>query len=165
MKPRGFVVLCSLIALLLMTSLACNTLVKTPEAPTPIPPQQPTRPSQPNQLDRPTPTRTSQNPTNVPPPSPSNQTGGLKTFTDQKNFYQIQVPNNWNYKQSTGEHYYIDQFKSPDTQALVENIVYAAEVEGGQLVAADDADQAAWFSRSELPALAFKATRTILSAW
>ena len=44
-------------------------------------------------------------------------------------------------------------------------IVYAAEVEGGQLVAADDADQAAWFSHSELPALAFKATRTILSAW
>jgi 8-oxo-dGTP diphosphatase len=42
-------------------------------------------------------------------------------------------------------------------------IVYAAEVVGGQLAAADDADQAAWFPRSDLPALAFKATRTILS--
>jgi len=42
-------------------------------------------------------------------------------------------------------------------------IVYAAQVESGQLVAADDADQAAWFPRSDLPALAFKATRTILA--
>jgi len=42
-------------------------------------------------------------------------------------------------------------------------IVYAAQVESVTLLAADDADQVGWFPRSELPALAFKATRTILS--
>ena len=42
-------------------------------------------------------------------------------------------------------------------------IVYAAEVESGNLLAADDADAAAWFPRSDLPPLAFKATQTIFS--
>jgi 8-oxo-dGTP diphosphatase len=41
-------------------------------------------------------------------------------------------------------------------------IVYAAEVESGTPLAADDADAVGWFDRSELPLLAFKATRTIL---
>ena len=41
-------------------------------------------------------------------------------------------------------------------------IVYAAEVESGILRAADDADEAGWFARSELPPLAFKATQKIL---
>ena len=42
-------------------------------------------------------------------------------------------------------------------------IVYAAEVESGILQAADDADDAEWFPRSDLPPLAFKATQKILS--
>jgi ADP-ribose pyrophosphatase YjhB (NUDIX family) len=41
-------------------------------------------------------------------------------------------------------------------------IVYAAEVESGELAAADDADAAGWFDRSDLPPLAFKATRLVL---
>jgi 8-oxo-dGTP diphosphatase len=41
-------------------------------------------------------------------------------------------------------------------------IVYAAEVESGTLFAADDADAVGWFERSELPPLAFKATRQVL---
>ena len=41
-------------------------------------------------------------------------------------------------------------------------IVYAAEVESGQLAPADDADDAGWFDRSNLPPLAFKATRQVL---
>jgi ADP-ribose pyrophosphatase YjhB (NUDIX family) len=43
-------------------------------------------------------------------------------------------------------------------------IVYAAHVESGNLLAADDADAAAWFAPSELPPLAFQATKKILGA-
>ena len=41
-------------------------------------------------------------------------------------------------------------------------IVYAAQVESGNLLAGDDADDVNWFERSHLPPLAFKATREIL---
>ena len=41
-------------------------------------------------------------------------------------------------------------------------IVYRAEVINGNLLAADDADAAAWFSRDDLPELAFEATRYFL---
>jgi 8-oxo-dGTP diphosphatase len=41
-------------------------------------------------------------------------------------------------------------------------LVYAATITGGQLHAGDDADQAAFFSRDELPPLAFRATRLAL---
>ena len=41
-------------------------------------------------------------------------------------------------------------------------IVYAAEVESGTLLAADDADEVNWFDTSQLPPLAFKATRVVL---
>lgn len=43
-------------------------------------------------------------------------------------------------------------------------IIYAAEVESGDLLAADDADAAGWFARSELPSLAFKATQRVLKS-
>ena len=42
-------------------------------------------------------------------------------------------------------------------------IVYAAQVESGNLLAADDADEAAWFAKSNLPPLAFQATHRILA--
>lgn len=41
-------------------------------------------------------------------------------------------------------------------------IVYSAQIISGELMAADDADQAAWFKLSQLPPLAFRATRKIL---
>jgi ADP-ribose pyrophosphatase YjhB (NUDIX family) len=42
-------------------------------------------------------------------------------------------------------------------------IVYRGEITGGHLSAGDDADQAAFFPRSELPELAFETTRKILN--
>jgi 8-oxo-dGTP diphosphatase len=41
-------------------------------------------------------------------------------------------------------------------------IVYHAELVGGELVPADDADAAEWFMRNALPPLAFRATRQVL---
>ncbi len=41
-------------------------------------------------------------------------------------------------------------------------IVYHGEVISGELMAADDADEAGWFARSQLPALAFRATELVL---
>jgi len=41
-------------------------------------------------------------------------------------------------------------------------IVYYAEVISGDLVPADDADAAEWFTRDELPPLAFRATQKVL---
>lgn len=41
-------------------------------------------------------------------------------------------------------------------------IVYAAEVVSGTLTAGDDASEVGWFERSDLPPLAFKATRQVL---
>jgi 8-oxo-dGTP diphosphatase len=42
-------------------------------------------------------------------------------------------------------------------------LVYQAEVIGGQLKPADDADAVDWFVRSELPPLAFQATKVALT--
>ncbi len=41
-------------------------------------------------------------------------------------------------------------------------IVYRGEVVSGEVQAADDADEAGWFDRSELPNLAFRATEVML---
>jgi 8-oxo-dGTP diphosphatase len=41
-------------------------------------------------------------------------------------------------------------------------IVYNAQVVSGELIAGDDADQAAWFERDQLPPLAFRATQKVL---
>lgn len=44
-------------------------------------------------------------------------------------------------------------------------IVYAAEVESGELLAGDDADAVGWFARSDPPPLAFHATRLVLQSF
>lgn len=112
-----------LMLLLLVVSLACAGSASAP-AVTPI--QQNQQPQQ--NLPDPSP---------IPPAAtepPADNSGGWTTFTDQNDLYQIQVPSDWVYKQSSGENYYIDQFKSPDGQALVENIVYddGTTFNGGQ---------------------------------
>jgi 8-oxo-dGTP diphosphatase len=42
-------------------------------------------------------------------------------------------------------------------------IVYGAELLSGELAAGDDADQAGWFERNQLPPLAFSSTANILA--
>ena len=121
---KRFFPLFSLMLLLLVVSLACSAGAAPAPAVTPI--QQ----NQQNQQNLP-------DPSPVPPTAtepPADNSGGLKTFTDKNNLYQIQVPSDWVYKQNTGENYYIDQFKSPDEKALVENIVYddGTTFNGGQ---------------------------------
>ncbi len=56
----------------------------------------------------------------------------FNTFTDKNNYYQMDVPAGWTYSSGSGDHYYFDQFKSPDGNALIENIVYdeGAPLEG-----------------------------------
>ncbi len=44
-------------------------------------------------------------------------------------------------------------------------IVYRAEVISGELKADDDADAAEWFSRDQLPSLAFRATQKVLESF
>jgi ADP-ribose pyrophosphatase YjhB (NUDIX family) len=44
-------------------------------------------------------------------------------------------------------------------------IIYTGEVLGGQLDAQDDADAAKYFSATDLPPLAFKATRVAIEGW
>jgi len=137
MKTKGFVILFSLTALMLVVSLACGfSIGDTPTAPTPIQSNPPTQPNQP--IQKPTdapPTQQPSNPTDAPPTQqPSNPPDGLQTFTDENDLYQIQLPGDWVYKQVTGDNYYLDQFKSPDEQALFENIVYddGTTFNGGQ---------------------------------
>jgi len=44
-------------------------------------------------------------------------------------------------------------------------IVYDAEVTGGDLKAADDADAVDWFGKANLPPLAFRATQKVLQSF
>ena len=57
-------------------------------------------------------------------PTPAIPAGNLVTFTDQNKYYQIQLPKDWNHRQTTGNHYYVDTFASPDGNAVIQNIAY-----------------------------------------
>jgi hypothetical protein len=48
----------------------------------------------------------------------------LTTFTDQNKYYQIQLPSDWIHNQTSGSHYYVDTFISPDGNAVIQNIAY-----------------------------------------
>ena len=125
MKSKGLKVLLLLAGLLLAASLACSGGGGGGDTPPQVTPIQPNQGGPSNSGN--------EQPTSAPQP-PSNNSGGLITFTDENNLYQIQVPSDWVYKQVTGDNYYIDQFKSPDGQALIENIVYddGTTFNGGQ---------------------------------
>ena len=129
MQTKGLKYLFLLMALLLAVNLACSGGANPPAQATPI---------QPNQGE---PTNSSaEQPTAVPPQptveasATNDNSGGTTTFKDQTGLYQIEVPSDWVYKQVTGENYYIDQFKSPDGNALIENIAYddGTTFNGGQ---------------------------------
>jgi len=111
MKTRGYSFLFAFMAFVLAVGLACSALSDTPTPAPQQPPQQPPAPTVQPQSNN----------------NSNNNTGNssaLVTFTDQNKFYQIDVPGNWIHKSDSGTHYYIDQFKSPDEHALVENIAY-----------------------------------------
>ncbi len=112
MKTRSNLFLIGFMAFVLTVGLACSALSGTPTQPAP---QQP----QPQQPPAPT-TQPNDNSSN----SNTGSSSALVTFTDQNKFYQIDLPGDWIHKSDSGTHYYIDQFKSPDGNALVENIVY-----------------------------------------
>jgi ADP-ribose pyrophosphatase YjhB (NUDIX family) len=44
-------------------------------------------------------------------------------------------------------------------------ILYRARAEGGTLAAGDDVEEARWFSRADLPDLAFESTRRAVAGW
>ena len=57
-------------------------------------------------------------------PTPAIPAGNLATFTDQNKYYQIKLPKEWKHEQSSGSHYYVDTFTSPDGNAVIQNIAY-----------------------------------------
>ena len=101
----------------------CTGLTTTPtEAPAPTqPPVVQPKPTQP-QVEVPTVAPVATN-----PPVSNGGSGELVTFTDQNNFYAIDVPGDWTYNQTVdteSNYFYIDTFTSPDGGAVIENIVY-----------------------------------------
>lgn len=108
MNRKSLFYLSAFITCIMLASLACSALSSTPTA---VPVTNPPATNPPAN--------------NVPSTQAPQQSGSsLITFKDQNNFYTIQVPGDWVKKSDSGTHYYIDEFKSPDSNALVENIAY-----------------------------------------
>ena len=104
MKNKGFYYLLAFAAVILVVGVACASMSSTPTAePTSVPA------TQASATDSGSSTSTSSD---------------LVTFTDKNNFYAIDLPGDWKHETSSGDHYYIDTFKSPDGAAVVENIAY-----------------------------------------
>ena len=106
-----------LIVLLAITGLACQAFTGSSE-PDPVQPQ----PSVQEEPQQPAEEPTEQPP--EPQQQPSTSNGDYVLFTDRNELYQIEVPGNWLKSEDIGESHYIDQFKSPDGNALIENLVY-----------------------------------------
>jgi hypothetical protein len=107
-----------LLVLMAVVSLACQALTGSP-TPEPVPPPVQEEPQQPTLEPEEQPAQT-QEPQQEPPTSNNDYI----IFTDRNNHYQIEVPGDWIQSEDSGESYYIDQFKSPDGNALIENLVY-----------------------------------------
>lgn len=60
----------------------------------------------------------------------------------------------------------VDVFHTPDDGGLADIVIaYAARISGGTLHAADDAAEAAWFTRAALPELAFLPSQRLMARW
>jgi 8-oxo-dGTP diphosphatase len=60
----------------------------------------------------------------------------------------------------------LDVFHTPDDGGLADIVIaYAAHVAGGALQAADDAEAVGWFTRADLPQLAFLPTQCLMAKW
>lgn len=60
----------------------------------------------------------------------------------------------------------LDVFHTPSDGGLADVVIaYEASIVGGTLQAADDAQDAMWFTRNNLPELAFLPTQRILARW
>jgi hypothetical protein len=121
MKTRSAVFFPFLALLVFVISVGCLCTGLTTDTPTEVPVVQPPvqQPTQAPVVE----------PTEVPAtevPVTNNTSGGLTTFTDQNNFYAIDVPADWTYEHSVSDDniVYTDTFTSPDGGAVIENIVY-----------------------------------------
>ena len=106
-----------LIILIAVVSLACQAFSGSSD-PEPAPPPAPVQeePQQPAQEPEEQPAQTQE-------PLPVSDSEYI-VFSDRNDLYQIEVPGDWVQSDTTGDSYYIDQFKSPDGNALIENLVY-----------------------------------------
>jgi hypothetical protein len=115
-----------LVLLVFVISVGCLCTGLANATPTEAP--APTQPPQPTQAPviKPTEAPATEAPVTEAPVSNNGSSGDLKTFTDENNFYAIDVPADWEYSHtvSDNKYYYIDTFTSPDSGAVVENIVY-----------------------------------------
>ncbi|MBZ0298967.1 MAG: NUDIX domain-containing protein [Anaerolineae bacterium] len=60
----------------------------------------------------------------------------------------------------------LDVFHTPNDGGMANIvIVYAAHITSGTLEAADDADDVAWFSKTDAPEVAFLPSQTIIQRW
>ncbi|MCL4530820.1 MAG: hypothetical protein M1282_15595 [Chloroflexi bacterium] len=123
MKNKSMLYLSAFVAFIMLTGLACSALSSTP-TPIPIPPTNPPPVNNPSNNNAPA--------TQAPQSNNSGNTssGGLVTFKDENNFYQIEVPADWKHEHTILNsdpkftYYYADTFTSSDGGAVVEGIVY-----------------------------------------
>lgn len=109
MKHRGLAYLLGLMVLMLAVGLACGSPSPTAEPAT----VEPTAASAPAE------------PSTAAAPEPSS--GELVTFTDETDYFAIDVPGDWEYSQTVDDennNWYWDVFTSPDGHAQVDSIVY-----------------------------------------
>lgn len=115
MRNQGFRYLLGFLSFIVTTGLACSVIAPTPTPEPPIPPT-PVLPTVAPPTAAPVATEAAT--------EASTTSSELVTFTDQNNYFQIDVPGDWKHTTSSGEHYYWDTFTSPDGGAVIENYVY-----------------------------------------
>jgi ADP-ribose pyrophosphatase YjhB (NUDIX family) len=60
----------------------------------------------------------------------------------------------------------LEVFHTPSDGGLANIVItYAASITGGRLQASDDADDVGWFSKANVPAVAFLPSQTIVQRW